>query len=50
MFCQHTALPACKPVRAVAQGGPKRVEGPLELDLEMDVSSHVGARNQTQVL
>ena len=33
-----------------AFGGQKRVLDPLELELQMVVSHHVGARNQTQVL
>lgn len=33
----------------VAQEGQKRVEDALEPELQMDVSIHVGARNQIQV-
>lgn len=45
VLCLHVSQ--CMPV---AQGGQKRLEDPLELELQMDVSSHFGARNQIQVL
>lgn len=33
-----------------AQGGQKRASGPLELEVQVVVSCHVGASNQTLIL
>lgn len=33
-----------------AQGGQKRTLGPLELEIQVVVSCHVGASNQTLIL
>ena len=48
MFCIHVSIcTMCMPDTHVVQ---KRVKGPLELELGIIVSCHVGAGNRTQVL
>ena len=44
-FCMYICVPY---ICVIAFGGQKRV-GPLELELQMVVSYHVGAENQTWV-